>query len=567
MGWHEACSPHFHAITADSRSAYLPAQQDLLPLHPLTTSIWNAMAQQSDPRQIHAALLVEVAKLMAHAMASGPKLVHVLHLLSKWTRLHFPRVLLPNYQTRELEVAYYYGLPEEKVTAGIYNVPFDQGLTGYVWRSGQVALVTDVLNEPVFLTRIAEPIEGSRHHVGYICVPIIVDGKTIGVLSVQRRANPRRRYSDDVDLLRVITSLLGPILQSLRHRAQHISLVPGQLDRDSGRFIQLCEAHGIIGSSRALLSAVKEIDQVKDSDAPIMLLGESGTGKEMFAGMAHRESRRRKHPFICINCASIPEALLESELFGHEKGSFTGAHRRQIGKIEQAHEGTLFLDEIGDMPLELQVKLLRVLQDKQIQPVGSDRPRQVDFRLITATHINLGKAVQEGRFRLDLYYRLNVIPISLPPLRNRLDDIPRLARHFLNLYAETYDRQLHFTQGVTERLQHHAWPGNIRQLQNVMERAVLKAEGQWVNLEAIEAVLESECMPEPDLIQLQESPASATPLTTAPTPLRSYQWVRDSDLVAIRDALQQCNGNQNRAAQLLGLSPRQLRYRLKKLQI
>jgi Nif-specific regulatory protein len=504
---------------------------------------------------------------MAKSMASGPKLVHVLHLLSKWTRLHFPRVLLPNYQTRELEVAYYYGLPQEKVASGEYNVPFDQGLTGYVWRSGQVALVTDVLNEPVFLARIAEPIEGSWHHVGYICVPIIVDGKTIGVLSAQRRANPRRRYADDVDLLRVIASLLGPVLQSLRRRAQHISLVPDQLDRDSGRFIQMCEAHGIIGSSRALLSAVKEIDQVKDSDAPIMLLGESGTGKEMFAGMAHRESRRRKKPFICINCASIPEALLESELFGHEKGSFTGAHRRQVGKIEQAHEGTLFLDEIGDMPLDLQVKLLRVLQDKHIHPIGSDRPRHVDFRLITATHVNLGEAVQQGRFRLDLYYRLNVIPISLPPLRKRQEDIPRLAQHFLNLYAETYDRSLHFTQGVYELLQHFPWPGNIRQLQNVVERAVLKAEGQSVNVEQIELVLEAERMPESDPVQAADPRLVPDPAAPDPGSLRPYQWVRDSDLEAIRAALQRADGNQTRAARLLGLTPRQLRYRLKKLQV
>jgi Nif-specific regulatory protein len=523
------------------------------------------MAQESDPRQVNAVLLIEVAKLMAKSMASGPKITHVLHLLSKWSKLHFPRVLLPNYQTRELEVAYYYGLPHEKVATAEYTVPFDQGLTGYVWRSGQVALVTDVLSEPVFLTRIAEPIEGSKHHVGYISVPIMVDGKTVGVLSAQRRANPRRRYADDVDLLRVIASLLGPVLQSLRHRAQHISLVPGQLDRDSDHFIQLCEAHGIIGSSRALLSAVKEIDQVKDSDAPIMLLGESGTGKEMFAGMAHRESRRRKKPFICINCASIPEALLESELFGHEKGSFTGAHRRQVGKIEQAHEGTLFLDEIGDMPMDLQVKLLRVLQDKHIQPIGSDRPRHVDFRLITATHVNLGAAVQEGRFRLDLYYRLNVIPIALPPLRKRQEDIPRLAQHFLNLYAETYDRSLHFTQGVYERLQRFPWPGNIRQLQNVVERAVLKAEGQWVNVEQIEAVLDAELIPDGASLSGQD-PGSAR---AAPEPVtaRPYQWVRDADIESLQDALRQAAGNQTRAARLLGLTPRQFRYRLKKLQV
>jgi Nif-specific regulatory protein len=281
--------------------------------------------------------------------------------------------------------------------------------------------------------------------------------------------------------------------------------------------------------------------------------------------MAHRESRRHKKPFICINCASIPEALLESELVGHEKGSFTGAHRRQVGKIEQAHEGTLFLDEIGDMPLDLQVKLLRVLQDKHIQPIGSERPRHVDFRLITATHVNLGEAVQQGRFRLDLYYRLNVIPIALPPLRKRSEDIPRLAQHFLNLYAESYDRNLHFTQGVYERLQHFPWPGNIRQLQNVVERAVLKAEGQSVNVEQIEAVLDAEIMPGQEIDASPGQEVGLLPARSAP--IRPYRWVSDRDLEPIQEALRRAAGNQTQAARLLGLTPRQLRYRLKKLQV
>jgi Nif-specific regulatory protein len=508
---------------------------------------------------------------MGKPMASGEKIFHALRLLSEWTKLHFARVLLPKYQTRELEVAYHYGLNPEKLAAGEYTVQFDQGLTGYVWRSGQVALVTDVLSEPVFLTRIAEPIEGSQHHVGYISVPIIVDGKTIGVLSAQRRANPRRRYSDDVELLRMIATMIGPVMHSMRSRAHNISFVPGQLDRESGRYIQLCEAHGIIGSGRALLSAVKEIDQVKDSDAPIMLLGESGTGKEMFAGMAHREGRRKHKPFVCINCASIPESLLESELFGHEKGSFTGAYRRQQGKIEQADGGTLFLDEIGDMPLDLQAKLLRVLQDKHVQPIGSDKPRHVDFRLITATHVNLAQALQEGRFRLDLYYRLNVIPISLPPLRKRREDIPRLAQHFLSHYCQAYDRSVHFTQGVHERLQDFPWPGNVRQLQNVVERAVLKADTQWVTLDQIDEVLSVEAVPEPDKWPYEADgnrpivvPHAAMPEASDLRP-RSYIRVRDSDRDAIQEALRESGGNQVHAARALGMTPRQFRYRLKKL--
>ncbi len=529
------------------------------------------MIRSNDNRQAHGAILIEVAKLMAKQMSSGQKIINVLHLLSTWGSLYYSRILLPNYQTRELEVAYHHDLPPEKVSLGTYTVPFDQGLTGYVWSSGQVAMVADVLSEPVFLTRIAEPIEGSKHLIGYISVPIIFDGKPIGVLSTQRRANPRRRYADDVDLLRVISSMIGPVLQQLRRRAENISFLPDRLDRDSGRFVALCEANGIIGSSKALLSAVKEIDQVKDSDAPILLLGESGTGKEMFAGMAHRQSRRRDKPFVCINCAAIPEALLESELFGHEKGSFTGAHRRKQGKIEQADGGTLFLDEIGDMPLDLQAKLLRVLQNKNIQPIGSDRVRHVDFRLITATHVNLNEAVQDGRFRLDLYYRLNVIPIALPALHQRQEDIPRLTQHFLNHYSQVYDRSVYFTHDVLERLQRSHWPGNVRQLQNVVERAVLKADGQCVSVEEIEAVLGAEALTTIEdrshSRQSQEERFAEGPgAQPGAVATRHYRRVCEADLSAIHHALNRTSGNQTRAAKLLGLTARQLRYRLKKLE-
>ncbi len=552
------------------------------------------MRQATGTREVNSALLLEVSRLMSKPMPSAYKMVNVLSLLSRWANLHFGRIMLPNYPDRELEVAYYYGLEEEKVVGGNYTVPFDQGLTGYVWRSGQVALVTDVLSEPIFLKRIVEPIEGSMHHIGFICVPISIDGKVFGVLSVQRRANPRRPYSDDVDLLRIVTTLIGPVLLSMRHRAQQISYLPTHLDHESDRFVRMCENNNIVGASRALLSAVKEVDQVKNSEAPIMLLGESGTGKEMFARMVHKESMRRDKPFICINCASIPENLLESELFGHEKGSFTGAYRRQKGKIEQAHQGTLFLDEIGDMPLDLQAKLLRVLQDKQIQPIGSDKPQSVDFRLITATHVNLADALQEGRFRLDLYYRINVIPIHLPALRNRRDDIPRLAQYFLNHYGQMYDRSVSFTQGVYEQLQNYSWPGNIRQLQNVVERAVLKSSGQLITAEQCDQILQTEKamyqvdkMADAPVATMDSMPVSNAPVAEAvampvaqngrsvmPTAsvtfegaslTRTYMRVKESDVDRLRAALEQSDGNQAQAARMLGMTARQFRYRLAKL--
>ncbi|MDH5693270.1 MAG: sigma 54-interacting transcriptional regulator [Gammaproteobacteria bacterium] len=521
-------------------------------------------------RAVNHSLLIEVSKLMAKPYSSAKKIRSVLELLSKWVDLHFGRVLLPNNQTSELEVAYSYGLDKEKLEAGQYNVKFSQGLTGYVWRSGQVALVTDVMNEPVFIKKIAEPIQGTRHLVGFMSVPIIVDGKPVGVLSAQRRANPRRRYSDDIDLLRIIAAMIGPVIQRMQLRAKSISYNPALLDRESVRWVELCEAHGIIGSSKELLYAVKTIENVKDSQAPILLLGESGTGKELFASMTHKESKRRRNPFVSINCAAIPESLLESELFGHEKGSFTGAHRKHIGKIEQAEGGTLFLDEIGDMPLDLQAKLLRVLQDKVIQPIGADKPKPVDFRIITATHVDLGKAIQEGKFRLDLFYRLNVIPIALPALRERKPDIPRLAEHFLSHFCQTYERTLSFSQGVYEVLSEFRWPGNIRQLQNVIERAILQAEEYYITPEDIERILSTEIVTngrqkqtlgeEQGIGMNQEKNLGAENIQN-----RRYNWVDASETEAIMSALAQSRGNQTKAAKHLGYTLRQLRYRLKKL--
>jgi len=497
--------------------------------------------------------------------------------------------MLPNYPLRVLEVAYSFGLSGDQISSGKYTVPFDKGLTGFTWRTGQVALVTDVLDEPIFIQRIAEPIEGSMSRIGFICVPVNIDGRVFGVLSVQRRANPRRSYSEDVDLLRIISSMIGPVLLNMRQLAQPVSYLPSQLDHDGDRYVRMCETNSIIGSSHALLSAVKEIDQVKNSEAPIMLLGESGTGKEMFARMAHRESQRRDKPFICINCASIPEALLESELFGHEKGSFTGAYRRQKGKIEQAHEGTLFLDEIGDMPLDLQAKLLRVLQDKQIQSIGSERAQHVNFRLITATHVNLADALRAGKFRLDLYYRINVIPIYLPPLRKRLEDIARLAQHFLNHYAQLYDRSISFTHGIYEELQSYTWPGNIRQLQNVVERAVLKSSGQLITAEGINHILHTErsmyqtVQPTANMLEpmactdqrISDQENGTTVYLDALSAeqktervmgaKRSYMRICDQDTDNIRDAMAKSSGNQAQAARLLGMTARQFRYRLAKL--
>ncbi|WP_263358355.1 sigma-54 interaction domain-containing protein [Acidicapsa ligni] len=237
-------------------------------------------------------------------------------------------------------------------------------------------------------------------------------------------------------------------------------------------------SNNLIGSSNTFRSVIEDIDMVAPLNCAILIQGETGTGKEVVARAVHDNGSRRNKPFVAINCAAIPSTLLESELFGHEKGAFTGAVERTIGRFQTAHGGTLFLDEIGDMPLELQPKLLRVLQEQQFERVGSSRTTQVDVRIIAATNLHLQQMVEEKSFRADLYYRLSVFPIALPPLRQRKGDIPLLVRCFVNRFNERLGRHvIHIPNELIERLTEYHWPGNIRELQNFVERALITSSG------------------------------------------------------------------------------------------
>jgi formate hydrogenlyase transcriptional activator len=251
---------------------------------------------------------------------------------------------------------------------------------------------------------------------------------------------------------------------------------------------------GIIGQSRALREVLELVEMVAASDSTALLLGETGTGKELIARAIHDHSRRRSKRFVKVNCAAIPTGLLESELFGHERGAFTGAIVQKIGWLELADQGTLFLDEIGDIPLELQPKLLRVLQEREFERLGSTQTKQVNVRVVAATHRNLEEMILEKQFRSDLYYRLNVFPISIPPLRERLDDIPLLVRYFVRQFAQRMNKTIETISPETmEALARYPWPGNIRELQNVIERSVVMHEKGELNVKR--SWLCHECFP------------------------------------------------------------------------
>ncbi|HEY0200325.1 MAG TPA: sigma 54-interacting transcriptional regulator, partial [Burkholderiaceae bacterium] len=317
--------------------------------------------------------------------------------------------------------------------------------------------------------------------------------------------------------------------------------------------------YGLIGRSPALLQALSELERVAQASVSVLLLGESGTGKELFARAVHLASPRREGPFIKVNCAAIPETLFESELFGHEKGAFTGASAARAGWFEQADDGTLFLDEVGELPLALQSKLLRTLQEGTLVRLGGRSEVHVNVRLVAATHRDLASDVQTGRFRQDLYYRLNVIPIRLPPLRERREDIQPLALHFVSRANQAHERNTHLDADALELLTRHDWPGNIRELSNVIERLVLLADDTVVTATELRGYLDLAAqLPATTILNTPLAPGEAGPL------VRGYASAQSHSPQALRQALEHNQGNQSRAAQSLGLTVRQFSYRLRK---
>lgn len=530
-------------------------------------------------------VILEMAKLLEKPLDASRTIQGILRLLSQLYGLNCGRVSLPVPATNTMEVRYSYGLSMDDLKAGRFTLNINQGVTGYVMRTGSIGLVPDVNKEPLFIYRVAELSNHSGGRMTFIAVPILESGTPIGVLSVQREGLHERPFDGDISLLRIAASMVGQVLrihQFVVDQTAHLVKENQHLRHSIAIEAMLKQslAHGILGTSPALMDAVRATIQVARSDAPVMLLGESGTGKEKFARMTHQQSDRREKPFICINCAAIPADLLESELFGHAKGAFTGASQSKQGKILQADGGTLFLDEIGDMPLALQAKLLRVLQEKKVDPVGSDNAIAVDFRVITATHVNLQESVNQGRFRLDLFYRLHVVPVQLPPLRERQEDIRQLALHFLNELNHHYERNWSLDADAFEILERFDWPGNIRQLQNVLERTALTSDEDSLSGAKLKRSLSSESAINLPQHASNEKAAFSTsheqpahppahqPASPGQRPYgRSYNWVNQDEAAQIRAMLVDTNNNQSEAARRLNLSLRQLRYRVSKLGI
>jgi two-component system response regulator HydG len=354
---------------------------------------------------------------------------------------------------------------------------------------------------------------------------------------------------------------LDELLLVLRRVLEHHAL-----RREAGAMRErLAETHrfeNLLGRSAAMQTMLKSVAQVAPSRATVLLLGESGTGKERVAQALHEASPRRSGPFVKLHCAALAESLLESELFGHERGSFTGAAARREGRFKQAHGGTLFLDEIAEVPPAVQVKLLRVLQEREFERVGGNETLKVDVRIVAATHRDLAALVREGRFREDLFYRLNVVSIRLPPLRERRSDIPLLADHFLRRFAAESGRELAgFTPDALAALQEHAWPGNVRELENTVERAVVLCGGTHVEREHL--ALPPARAASPAHAPLAPGAAPDGGGEAGEAPVVPGARLEDIERHAILATLEACEGSTHRAAETLGVSVRMIQYRLR----
>ena len=374
--------------------------------------------------------------------------------------LHMMRgaITLISPHTGEIRTEAAYGLKPAELRRGRYVR--GEGITGRVIESGRPMYISNVSEEPLFLNRTRSRDLG-KEGISFLCVPIRLNDQVVGALSVDHLLVDEATLEDEMRLLTIVSTLLG-------HSALETQ---GRMDEETSSPLR---PRGFVGNSEGMQKVYAQIAQVAPSATTVFLQGESGTGKELAARAIHVGSARASKPFISLNCAALPESLIESELFGHERGAFTGANATRKGRFELANGGTLFLDEVGELSLMTQAKLLRVLQERAFERLGGMETHYVDVRFITATNRNLEHMVSQETFRRDLFYRLNVFPIYLPPLRGRPEDILPLANHFIKKFAQTNGREnVRLSLAVMDMLQRYAWPGNIRELENVMERAVL----------------------------------------------------------------------------------------------
>ncbi len=490
-------------------------------------------------------LLFEVSRRLDQSLDLREVVQPVLVALADHLDMNYGTLTLWHRDTRQIQIEAAHGLTPAQTRRGRYRL--GEGVTGRVIQTGEPIVIPRKSESPLLLDRTGR---GKRSDTSFICVPIKIGAEVVGALSVDEPVKPLTALQADARLLGIVASMIAQAVRLRREAAEAQEQLAEENRRLRGELRERFRAEGIVGASHEMREVYEQIAQVAPTDATVLILGETGTGKELVARAIHYASNRAAAPFVRVHCAALPESLVESELFGHVRGAFTGAVRDRQGRFEAAHGGTLFLDEIGDVAPGVQVKLLRVLQEQEFERVGDTRPIRVNVRLIAATHRDLATMVANGRFREDLYYRLNVFPIYVPPLRNRPSDIPLLANHFLRLYGERGGRRVTaISTEALQRLLSHTWPGNVRELENTIERAVLVCEGDTIEPRHLPPVLQ------------------ALPSIPEPAGGGLAAQVAALERRLILDALRTTGGRIAPAARLLDTTPRILAYKMRKLNI
>ena len=489
--------------------------------------------------------LYEITRHLASATSLQDCLEKIVHTLAEFKEMDNGTISIINPTTGELEIEVAHGITAEAKRRGRYKL--GEGITGKVVATGEPIIVPQIGDEPLFLNRTRTRGDERKKKSSFLCVPIVAAQHSIGALSIDRMYQDGFGVESEHDL-RFLTVVSGLIAETVQ-RIQRVNEEKEALRQENSKLRRELTAKNrideIIGNSSRMQEVFDMVHRVADSNATVLLRGESGTGKTLVAKALHHNSGRAAGPFVVVNCSALPESLLESELFGHEKGAFTGATETKKGRFELAEGGTLFLDEIGEISPAVQVKLLNVIQERTLQRLGSGKIIATNIRLVAATNRDLETAVKEMAFREDLYYRLNVFPVYLPPLRERRTDILLLAEYFLEKYAQENHKQITriSTPAIDLLVQYH-WPGNVRELQNCMERAVLICDGS--------AIMSIHLPPS---LQSSDSLQSDKPLSLATA-------VENFERELIVEALKKSNGNQTKAAKILDTSLRIINYKI-----
>ncbi len=489
-------------------------------------------------------VLYEITQTLISPGSLKRNLQKVLSILAQRMGVKRGTITILNPDTQELHIEIAHGLTAEARRRGRYKL--GEGITGRVVENGEPAVVPQVSQEPLFLNRTRSRGDLKKQDISFICVPVKIGAQTIGALSVDRLYREEIALDEDLKLLTILGSVIAQTVNNLMRIDQEKQILRDENLKLREELQERYNYQNIVGNSNKMRQVFEMIQRVAQSNATVLIRGESGTGKELVASAIHYNSRRAHKPFVRVNCAALPETLVESELFGHEKGAFTGATQAKMGRFELAQRGTIFLDEIGDLSQTVQLKLLRVIQEREFVRVGGIKSMEADVRIIAATHRDLEAALDAGSFREDLYYRLNVFPIYLPPLKERQTDIILLAEYFLEKFSgENHKNIRRLSSPAIDLLMQYHWPGNVRELENVVERAVLVCDEDTIRTIHLPASLQT---------QDQVSGTKTHSLANA---------VENLEKEMIIEALRATQGHQSKAAAYLDTSLRILGYKLK----